>query len=111
MDDRGEVRGVVGRDILRDPSGLLGLVVSVGVGPTDVPEYRGSVPLGSEGAEVLAGRERRGKLLDVVVIEIRTEGFGDPASRSIIIVRRSAGQGTTEIRAFGVRAPRGPEAG
>ena len=33
------------------------------------------------------------------------------ASRSIIIVRRSAGQGTTEIRAFGVRAPRGPEAG
>ena len=62
MDDRDEVRGVVGRDILCDPSGLLGLVVGVWVRAADVPEHRGSVPLGAEGAEVLAGGERRGTL-------------------------------------------------
>jgi hypothetical protein len=36
---------------------------------------------------------------------------GGLASRSTTIIRRPAGQGTTEIGAFEVRAPRGPAAG
>jgi hypothetical protein len=48
--------------ILGDPSGLLGLVVGVWVRAADVPEHRGSVPLASEEAEVLAGGDRRGTL-------------------------------------------------
>src|SRR3712207_5947645 len=101
MDDRREVRGVVCRDILRDPSGLLGLVVSVGGGPADVPEHRGSVPLRPEGAEVLAGGDRRGELLDAVVIEIRTEGSGDsPGGVGVVDGERVAVYGG-DLRPFG----------
>jgi hypothetical protein len=36
------------------------------------------VPLGAEGAEVLAGGDRRGELLDAVVAEVVREGPADP---------------------------------
>jgi hypothetical protein len=38
VDDLSKVRRVVGRDILCDPSGLLGLVVGLRVAAADVPE-------------------------------------------------------------------------
>jgi hypothetical protein len=71
-------RRVVGRDVLGDPAVPLGLVVSIRVRAADVPEHRGGVPFGAEGAEVLAGGDRRGELLDAVVAEVVREGPADP---------------------------------
>jgi hypothetical protein len=51
VDDGGEVRRVVGRDVLGDPAGPLGLVVSIRVRAADVPEHRGGVPFDAEGAK------------------------------------------------------------
>jgi predicted PurR-regulated permease PerM len=84
VDNRSEVRGMVCRDVLGDPSGSPSLVVGVRVRAADVPEHRGDVSLGPERAEVLAGGDRRGELLDAIVVEVVPEGSGDPPGGGVI---------------------------
>src|SRR5579871_5869964 len=59
MDGGREPWVVVGRDVVGDAAGLLGLAVGVRIGAADVPEDRRDVPFAAEGSEVLAGGYRR----------------------------------------------------
>ena len=104
VDDQGKVWRVVGRDVLGDPSGLLGLAVGVRVDAADVPEYRRRIPLGSEGAEVFADGERLGELLDAVVAEVGHEGFGDPSGGVGIVDGKRIAAYAGDLR--GRRSPR-----
>src|SRR4051812_27964788 len=70
VDDGGELRVVVGRDVLGDAARLLGPAVGVSVGAADVPEHRRDAPPGPEGPEVLARRIWRGQLAYAPVAEL-----------------------------------------
>src|SRR5690606_5119793 len=79
VDDRGELRIVIGGYVIGDPAGLFGCAVGVRVGATDVPEHRWNAPLRAERSEVLTRRDRRVEFGDPIGAEIAAQRDGNVA--------------------------------